>query len=159
MNPTIEYIVDQYREPVYKLCLGFADTPEEAADLSQEVFLQLWRRLDQFRGEAKFSTWLYRVAVNTCLMHRRKRRLETTALRSDHQAIEQAPSEEKEQIAALRLAIKQLPRQQRAAVILHLEELSHREIGEVLGQTENNVGVILYRAKNKLRSLLKTSIA
>lgn len=157
MNLSIEDIVEKYRESVYKLCLGFADSPEDAADLSQEVFLQLWRRLSQFREEAKFSTWLYRVAVNVCLMYRRKPQLNTTSLLASHQNLNSETLEEDDQVAALRAAISQLPRQQRAAVILHLEELSHREIAEVLGLSENNVGVILHRAKNKLRTLLKAT--
>jgi len=154
MQPSIEHIVATYRPLIYQICAGFTNDPGLADDLTQETLVQVWRRLPTFRGDAKLSTWIYRITVNLCLMDKRKARpasgdlTETTAI-----AAPESPGPN-EAALHLRRAITRLPRRQRAVVLLHLEELSHQDVGQVLGLTENNVGVLLHRAKGRLRELL-----
>jgi RNA polymerase sigma-70 factor (ECF subfamily) len=137
---------------------SFAPTPADEADLVQEMLVQLWRSLPRFRAQCKPSTWIYRVCLNTALTWRRdeSRRLPRAA--AAEAAIETACArpppgaqhERDEQLAALYAAIRQLPPAERSLVLLLLDGLSYREIGEIAGLTENHVGVSLTRARKKL---------
>ena len=120
----------------------------------QEIAYQLWKAFPSFRGDSKASTWVYRVALNTAIGRIRKRRplISYRALVPEHS---EPPEEDDSPMQRLFAAIRQLPKTDRALIALFFEDLSHDEIGRVLGITENNVGVRLHRIKNKLKTLLK----
>jgi RNA polymerase sigma-70 factor (ECF subfamily) len=123
-------------------------------DLFQEVMTNVWNSLPSFRGEAKISTWLYRIAVNTALIHRRKRKpSEALVDVADQRASVHQDLERRERLEALHRAIARLGDQDRLIVSLLLEGLSYREIGDITGITVNYVGVKLSRIKQTLEQL------
>jgi len=148
---------------VLKVARAYTLTTEECQDLAQEILLQVWRSLPQFQGRASAATWFYRVALNTALgwhrqeKHRRTRQrpvLEIenlTAAGSDsaQQAVQ------REAVERLYAAIRQLPKTDAALVLLYLDDLSYRQMAEVLGISESNVGVKLNRAKKALSDLMR----
>lgn len=148
---------------MWKAVRAFTITPEDAEDLLQEIALQLWKSLPAFRGEAKESTWIYRVAFNTALVWKRdeKRRhskhekffeLHTAA---EVSAGHPAPTREDEMVEQLYVAIRQLPVLDASLALMHLDGVSYREMSEVLGITESNVGVRLNRVRKQLAEMLK----
>ena len=148
---------------MWKAVRAFTATPEDAEDLFQEVALQLWISLPAFRGEAKESTWIYRVAFNTALVWKRD---ETRRhARQEHFFELNTPPEasaepgatgcDEELVQQLYGAIRQLPRLDASLALMHLDGLSYREMSEVLGITENHVGVKLNRIRKQLAGMLK----
>lgn len=142
---------------IYKLVGLYASDAEERKDLYQEVLLQAWRSWSSFRGEAKFSTWLYRICLNTILTQKRKvnridylESMETV----EHLATD-TPGHKKEEIERLRMAIRTLPETDRALISMHLDGYENAEIADVLGITVNHVAVKLHRCKQQLANLLK----
>ena len=137
-------------------------TAEECEDLTQEILLQLWRSLSQFQGRASASTWVYRVALNTALgWHRkegRRRARQQPLLEPEDVPATGLDSAERlyrrEVVEQLYAAIRQLPKAEAALVVLYLDDLSYREIAEVLGISESNVGVKLNRARKALGELM-----
>jgi RNA polymerase sigma-70 factor (ECF subfamily) len=152
-----------HRGIVVKVTRSFAAAPADAADLQQELLLQLWISLSTYAGQAKPSTWIHRVCLNTALTWRRGtiRRENRIAPGADlaHVASEAAsPAEhagDRELLEKLYAAIHALPETDRALVLLSLDGLPYREIAEVTGLTENHVGVALTRARKRLAAPLK----
>jgi RNA polymerase sigma factor (sigma-70 family) len=140
---------------IYKLVGLYAQDAEEKKDLYQEILLQTWKAYPGFRGEAKFSTWLYRVSLNTIFSHQRKekRRPDTTEPREEHLSVENLAPERQEK-EALRRAIRQLKEADRAVVTLHLDGYDNGEIAGILGITPNHVAVKLTRIRSQLQNLL-----
>ena len=144
-------LFDRHRARIQRLCFGYLNSAAESEDLFQEIMTNVWNSLPGFRGDSQPGTWLYRVAVNTALMYRRKRRATEElsdlpdAASGPHQTLEQ-----KERLAALHRAIATLPDQDRLIVTLLLEGLSYREIAEITGITVNYVGVKLNRIKQAI---------
>lgn len=148
---------------VLKVARAYTLTAEDCQDLTREILLQAWRSLPQFEGRAGATTWFYRVALNTALgWHRNERR------RRDRQqpliGVEDLPMtgpdsaqqlHQREVVERLYAAIQQLPKADAALVLLYLEDLSYREMAEVLGISENLVGVKLNRARKALGELMK----
>lgn len=148
---------------VLKVARAYTATAEDCQDLAQEILLQVWRSLPQFAGRASPSTWCYRVALNTALgWHRQQHRRQTprqslvevqdlpmTGLDAAQQACQ------REVVDRLYSAIRQLPKADAALVLLYLDDLSYREMAEVLGISESNVGVKLNRARQTLGQLMK----
>lgn len=147
---------------VTKVCRVYTDTEEDFEDFFQEVSLQLWRSWGSFRGEAKRSTWVYRVALNVCLLQLRgqKRRPAWQALDPErvHLADDGSGNEREYQIQRLYHAIRQLKESERALMLLYLEDKSYKEMAEILGITITHVGVKVNRAKGKLKELLGEEI-
>jgi RNA polymerase sigma-70 factor, ECF subfamily len=148
-------LFEDNRASVRRLCYGFLNSSAEVDDLFQEIMTNVWNSLPSFRGEAKISTWLYRIAVNTALIHRRKRRpsaeLEDVP---DQRASAHQDLERKERLEALRRAIARLGDQDRLIVSLLLEGLSYKEIADITGITANYVGVKISRIKQTLEQLM-----
>jgi RNA polymerase sigma-70 factor, ECF subfamily len=145
---------------MWKVVHAFTVTPEDQQDLLQEISLQLWSSLPSFRGEAKESTWIYRVAFNTALVWKRdekRRRLKHEAFLQLNVAPENpsGPSPDDELIKQLYAAIRQLPKLDASLALMHLDGLSYREMSEVSGLSENNVGVKLNRIRKQLADALK----
>ena len=152
--PPFTELLDRHRGILHKVSSMYADTPVDREDLVQEIAYQLWKSYPSFRGESRTGTWVYRVALNTAMATFRKRRPAITypdVLPEPGDApllAEESPTER------LFSAIRQLSEADRALTALFLEDLSHEEIGKVLGITPNHVGVKLHRIKAKLKSLL-----
>ena len=155
--------LEEHRGIVVKVTRSFAATPADAADLEQEILLHIWLSLPNFSGQAKTSTWIYRVCLNTALTWRRgtarrERHIEPDANLAHIAADTTSPAEnasEHELLAKLYAAIHALPDFDRALVLLSLDGLDYREIAEITGLTENHVGVALTRARKRLAALLK----
>jgi RNA polymerase sigma factor (sigma-70 family) len=151
--------LEQVRENqglIYKLVGLYASDGEEKKDLYQEVLLQAWKAWPHFRGDAKFSTWLYRICLNTILTQKRKANL--VEYKESLEAISPAvqhSSIQKEDMAGLQKAIRQLSETDRAIISLHFDGYDNSEISEILGITGNHVAVKLYRCKQQLTNLLK----
>lgn len=129
-------------------------------DFLQQALLNAWRSYPRFEGRSAFSTWLYRVALNTALMQKRRRDPVESSEAGRFDAMPALPtapgrSESGEDLSRLRQAILSLGPIDRSIVLLYLEDLSYREIAEITGLTENHVGVRLNRIKNRLRELLE----
>ena len=151
--------LDRHGPTVLKVARAYTRTAADCQDLAQEIFLQAWRSLPQFRGEASSTTWCYRVALNTALGWHRKERLRQTLQRPlpDVENL-QAPARqtaERDLVDRLYAAIRRLPGADAALLLLHLDGLSYRQMAEVLGVSEGNVGVKLNRAKKALSELMK----
>lgn len=141
---------------IYKLVGLYANDDEEKKDLYQEVLLQVWKALPAFRNDSKFSTWLYRICLNTIFTQQRKKH------RVDYKdSLEElSPSVENNSIQLedakrLRLAIRQLSESDRAIISMHLDGYEHAEIADMLGISGNHVAVKLHRIKQLLANLLK----
>lgn len=158
--------LEEHRGIVVKVTRSFAATPADAADLQQELLLQLWLALPSFAGQAKASTWIYRVCLNTALTWQRGTRRRESRLAPGidlaHFATEAAsPAEhagDRELVEKLYAAIRALPDGDRALVLLLLDGLAYREIAEITGLTENHVGVALTRARKRLAAHLKGTL-
>ncbi len=154
--------LEQHSSSVIKVARAYTLTADECQDLAQEILLQAWRSLPKFEGKASPVTWFYRVALHTAMnWHRndRPRRLHQQPLfEVQTLAVEPADSsesvEQRELVEQLYQAIHQLPNTDSALVLLYLDELSYREIAEVMGISESHVGVKLNRAKKALSTLM-----
>jgi RNA polymerase sigma-70 factor (ECF subfamily) len=158
-----DLIVERHRRAVYQLCYRFVGSHEDASDLSQDVFLRAYRGLRSFRGQSTLATWLYRIGTNVCL----NRVTARTTLGKLTEPIEEkqfvdvraeSPSElmlKDERAARVRAAIAQLPRKQRATLILRTyHEMSHQEIADVLGSSVGAVKANFFHALGNLKKLL-----
>jgi RNA polymerase sigma-70 factor (ECF subfamily) len=146
-------LFQQNKARIHRLCFAYLNSAADIEDLYQEIMTNVWNALPAFRGDSHPNTWVYRIAVNTALLYRRKQR--PTAPMPEIEPADQAPStqqtlEEKERLAALRLAIAQLPDQDRLIITLLLESLSYKEIAEITGLTVNHVGVKISRIKHAI---------
>jgi len=139
---------------ILRLCSAYLGSSAEAEDLFQDIMTNVWHHLPSFRGEAKASTWLYRIAINTALMYRRKRKAAQALGRPERMERPAAAPAEPERLADLRRAIAELPGQDRLIVSLLLEGLSYKEIAEITGMTANYVGVKIARIKQALEQRL-----
>ena len=165
-----ETLYNLHRRRVYSLCLRMTANTAMAEDLTQEAFLQLFRKIGTFRGESAFSTWLHRMAVNVVLMQLRKKGLALTPLDETMQAEEESPRKEPGgddarligAIDRLRLeeAVSALPPGYRMVFVLHdVEGYEHNEIADMVGCSIGNSKSQLHKARMKLRELLRTSRA
>jgi RNA polymerase sigma-70 factor (ECF subfamily) len=127
-------------------------------DLFQEIVLQLWKSFSTFRGEAKITTWMYRIALNTAISGYRKqtRNPKTEDLQEMHFNISEntAAYDREEDIQKLQWAIRQLSEIERAMIMMALEEVPYEEIAETIGITQNNVRVRMNRIREKLKKLM-----
>ena len=143
---------------VHKVCSLYTNDRDSHNDLFQEITIQLWKAYPKFRGEAKFSTWMYRVALNTAitLYRKSKRRIKTQDFDSVIYKIktDEYDDTEEKQLKLIYDAVKQLGDIDKALVFLYLEDKNYTEIAGTLGITEVNARVKMNRIKNKLRTIL-----
>ena len=165
-----EVLYHLHKRRVYSLCLRMTANTAAAEDLTQEAFLQLFRKIGTFRGESAFSTWLHRMAVNVVLMQLRKKGLPLVSLEETMETEEESPKKEPgaEDVRLagslnrlqLEQAIGDLPPGYRMVFLLHdVEGYEHNEIAEMVGCSIGNSKSQLHKARMKLRELLKTSRA
>ena len=131
----------------------FAKDADEVNDLFQEVLINLWSGLGQFRGESKVDTWIYRVSLNTCISQDRKKKQQATVPLTMDINLFEDNDEDTRQIQMLYKRIHQLKPFDRAIVLLWLENMSYEEIAAIVGITVKNVSVRLYRIKEQLKQM------
>jgi RNA polymerase sigma-70 factor, ECF subfamily len=152
-------LIQEQRLLLYKVCNLYCFTQHDRQDMFQEIIVQLWKAYPQFRGESKFSTWLYRIALNTAISDLRKKKRRITPIDPDHIPTQlqdmQYPQEKEEQLQQLYAAIGRLSEVEKALVMLYLEEKNYEEMEEILGINQNNLRVKMNRIKDKLRKLTK----
>jgi RNA polymerase sigma-70 factor, ECF subfamily len=161
-------LYDRHKRRVYSLCLRMTANTAEAEDLTQEAFLQLYRKIATFRGESAFSTWLHRLSVNVVLMHLRKKSLPAVSLEETTQGGGEDDTPKKdfgaEDLALagsidrleLQKAVNDLPPGYRTIFVLHdVEGYEHNEIAGIVGCSIGNSKSQLHKARMKLRDLLK----
>ncbi len=144
---------------VHKVCGMYCDNEEERKDLFQEILIQLWKSYPSFKGEAKFSTWMYRVAFNIAIQQLRKEKKK----KEDHVLPEQLDqfsnvNEEDgliEERKMLKIAIKQLNEVEKAIIMLYLDDRDNEDIAEIIGISQNNVRVKMTRIRNKLKDIVE----
>ena len=147
-------LLSQNQGIIGKVCSIYCNHREDYEDLFQEITCQAWKGFASFRGDAKFSTWLYRIALNTAISSFRKRKPNIYFLSEIPDTVTETSTFEEEEKQHLLAAIKQLNEADRAIITLYLEEISYQEIATIIGITENNVGVKITRIKNKLHQIL-----
>lgn len=168
-------LVEQYQDLVYNTALGVVQNAADAEDVAQEVFIQIFRSIGNFKLEAKLSTWIYRITTTRALdlLRARKSKKRFGLLKRLWETEEDNPMdsledfnhpgvalEQKENAAKLMEAIAQLPENQKVAFVLHkLEGLSYLEISEVMGNTIAAVESLMHRARLNLRKLLEKKIS
>ncbi|UUF15355.1 RNA polymerase sigma factor [Flavobacterium panici] len=150
--------IENHKGILYKVSKMYMDTHDDQQDLFQEIICQLWKSYDSFRNESQFSTWMYRVAVNTAIvfLKKEKRKVDKYEIASENVKEEEGDSQIKEnQIEHFYKAVQKLEKIDKAIIFYQLEGFSHKEIGENLGISEGNARVKLNRAKEKLKDIIK----
>ena len=159
-------LYEAHKRRVYSLCLRMVSDPTEAEDLSQEAFLQVFRKLSTFRGESAFSTWLHRLVVNVVLMHLRKKGLQQVSLddvdSSQEEPVKREYGDDDRRLMGsvdrinLDRAIAELPPGYRAVFVLHdVEGYEHNEIAQIMSYSVGNSKSQLHKARLKLREWLR----
>lgn len=147
-------LLNEHQRIIHKVCNLYMDAHADREDLFQEITLQAWKAYGNFRGDAKFSTWLYRVALNTAITFFRKEKRQpdifSTETVPDFNTYDTYDPIE-EQVKAMYAAIGELSKIDKAIVMLYLEDYNYNEIGEMMGITANNVAVKMNRIKTKLK--------
>ncbi len=162
MNKELEHSfvtnLEQNQNIVHKVCRIYTSDQDSHNDLFQEITIQLWKAYPKFRGDAKFSTWMYRVALNTAitLYRKSKRSIKTADLDTINFRIkaEEYDDEVEQQLKLMYTAVKQLNDIEKALVFLYLEDKSYREIADTMGISEVNARVKMNRVKTKLKKIL-----
>ncbi|MFG4000523.1 RNA polymerase sigma factor [Flavobacterium aquidurense] len=150
--------IESHKGILYKVSKMYMDNHDDQQDLFQEIVCQLWKSYDSFRNESQFSTWMYRVAVNTAIvfLKKEKRKVDKYEIASENIKEDEGDSHIKEsQIDHFYKAVQKLEKIDKAIIFYQLEGFSHREIGENLGISEGNARVKLNRAKDKLKEIIK----
>lgn len=169
-TPTIEEAFVRYRKSIWKLCLRMTRSADLADDLTQDVFMQLQRKIHTFNGDSQFYTWLYRLAINVVLMHLRKKRVLVTSLEGleeqtredggtaywDAVRIRDGIIESSPERISIERAVNSLPHGYRTVLILHdIEGLEHEEIADILGCEIGNSKSQLFKARIKVAAILQ----
>ena len=146
-------LVHEQKSTIYTVCYMFARDKDEAADLFQDVLINLWKGIGKFRNDSEISTWVYRVSLNTCISaDRKKRKMPTTRLDMNIDLFDDDDTDSR-QIQVLRQRIQRLHPLDRAIVLLWLESLSYQEIADIVGLTPKNISVRLTRIRLQLKQM------
>lgn len=161
-----EWLVEKYQAMVFRTAMGFVHNKEDAEDLTQDVFIRVFQAFKTFNGDAEFSTWLYRITVNTSINHLNKIKnkgllhfaediLQQLFNKASEDQNPQQQLEQTERDKAIRKAIDALPEKQRTAFILSkYDDLTQKEIAAIMQSTEGSVEQLLQRAKSRLQKKL-----
>ena len=144
---------------IYKICRMYCDTKEDQDDLFQDIIIQLWRSSPSYKGLSKFSTWLYQIALNTAVTRLKKRKRQGEIVELDNEALNIPAidaTEKNERKQLLDMAIQKLSDVEKAIIILYMEEYSYKEMSEMIGISESNIGFKLNNIKSKLKEIIKT---
>lgn len=146
--------INLHKGIVHKICNFYRKDKADREDLFQEIVYNAWHAYPRFEGRSKFSTWLYRVAINTALHHNRKDKFFGKTSGLDMIQDLTHTESDNERYSSLWKAIDLLDSLEKSLVLLYLDELSYKEISEITGITENNVGVKLNRIKTKIKEII-----
>jgi RNA polymerase sigma-70 factor (ECF subfamily) len=151
-------IISTHQGIILKVCRMYCNDRDDSEDLFQEIVLQLWRSYPAFKADAKVSTWMYRIGLNTAITRLRKnsRKPLTQSLSIEHQNLKD-PLPQRIDIEygeELQTAINMLNKLDKALVMLYLDEKNYKEIAEIIGISESNVGVKINRIKKKLQEII-----
>jgi RNA polymerase sigma factor (sigma-70 family) len=156
-----EKLISDHKSLLYKICRVYAYTDADRQDLFQEIVIQLWKAYPNFKGNAQFSTWLYRVAINTAITGLRKKKHEITSYESvsriEHISDDNSAVATEDQLQQLYKAIEQLSDVEKAIVMLYMEDRPYTEMEDILGISQGNLRVKMTRIKEKLRQLTKNT--
>jgi len=149
----------RYERQIYRLCYRFVENRDDAMDLAQEVFIKAFEHLGSFRRESSLKTWLYRIAMNHCINHKKKHSqefVEVNEYTGSVMSSVQSQLEEREQREHLRRMVQQLPPKQKAILELRINEhLSYEEIAHISGRSVSTIKASVFFALEKLRKLVK----
>lgn len=163
-------IIETWQDMVFNTAIGIVQNAEDAEDVAQEVFVQVYESVGTFKGESKFSTWLYRITITKAMDHlrKKKRKKRFAFIQSlfglDNEVLHDPPDfhhpgirlDNKERAAVLFKAIEKLPQNQKVAFTLHkMEGLSYQEVSQVMNSTVSSVESLLHRAKNNLKKVCR----
>lgn len=160
-------LVDRYKNFVFTLSIKMLQNREEAEEVAQDVFIKVYRSLQKFKTESKFSTWLYRITYNTCLDKMRSKKRNTPVFSFDHFAEDEAVSlinvldtiEERERKQMIQKCLDLLPAQDSFLLTLYyFQENSLKEISKIMSINENNLKIKLFRSRRRLTAILKTQL-
>lgn len=153
-------IITENQGIIHKVCSIYCDLEEDRRDLFQEILVQLWKSYPSFRSESKFSTWMYRVALNTAItsFKKDKRQPDKSGVSFENlQLVEEIyDTQTEDQIRLLNAAVSQLTGVEKSIILLFLEDKKYEEIAEITGITQNYVRVKMNRIKKKLKMLMNT---
>ncbi len=156
MSNELNRIFNEYYPKIFKTCLGYTRSVEDANDLTQEILIRIWKGHASFKGNSTLNTWIYRITVNSCLMFIRKNKKHILI---DINILNHLPSEnqniDREEIDELYKLIAQLNEKDRLVIILYLEEFTYEEIANIIGISTNYVGVKISRIKKILSAKIK----
>ena len=146
-------LIKAHKSIIYTVCYMFSNEEDEVADLFQEVMIKVWRGLPSFKGNSDIKTWIYRIALNTCISIDKKRKhRQETKLSMDINLFSDS-DKETEQVNILHKRISRLMPLDRAIVLLWLENISYDEIGAIIGISAKNVSVRLVRIREQLKAM------
>ena len=148
-------LLNEHQGMIRKVCNVYASRPADREDLFQEIIVQLWKAYPSFKGNSKFSTWLYRISLNLAISGRRKQRKELLVSDFAMERVDEVESVLDEQIKQLYNALEQVNEVEKALVLLYLEDKSYAEMEEILGLSQNALRVKMNRVKGKLRKIIK----
>jgi RNA polymerase sigma-70 factor (ECF subfamily) len=154
-------LVNQHKGILYKASRIYADSLEDREDLQQEILIQLWKSYQNFKGNSEFSTWMYRVAINTAITYlkKEKKRTDNQTDVPHHFEVQNEdynPSKDR-QLEVFYTAVQELKALEKAIIFYFMEGMSHKEIGDNLGLSEGNARVKLNRTKEKIQQIIKKS--
>jgi len=145
-------MVRQYNRIIYKASSFYIDDKTGLEDMYQEIVLNLWKSYPSFRGESVHSTWIYRVALNTCVSYYRKEKIRPSFVDITN-VVEEIDSEQSDVVKELYALINRLGKMERALVLLYLEDRPQKEIAEIMGISVTNVSTKMARIKEKLKQM------
>ncbi len=148
-------LIAEHQRIIYKVCYMYTTDEYTLEELYQETVINLWRAFEKFRGDSKVSTWIYRIAMNTCISYLRKSSTAPSTIPISFDLKENMAQDDNRNIYLERLyrLISRLSKLERALILLWLEEKSYKEIAEIMGFTQTNVAVRLKRVKEKLKKM------
>jgi RNA polymerase sigma factor (sigma-70 family) len=152
-------LIETHKGVLYKVSRMYMDTEVDQEDLRQDIIFQLWKSIDKFKGDSQFSSWMYRVAINTSITFFKidKRRPDQSEISPNMDVVDDAEGEDKEsQLAHFYRAVKTLNKIEKAIILLFIEGYSHNDIAKQLGLSCGNTRVKLNRTKQKIKKLIKT---
>ncbi len=149
-------LIQQHSGIIYKIINLYVDDEEDKRDLHQEILLQAWKSYQRFKGDASFSTWLYKVSLNTVLTFNKKAKKHSELTTNDGLATPSS-SDKKDQSELLYYLVRQLPEVDRMIMTLHLEGYKNQEIADITGLKVNHINVKLHRLKNQIIATLKNN--